>query len=203
MVKFIDIHGHCVQEHYVPYPPGKSGAVRHQISDPSEMLEFYDYHGVEKGVILPLCNAENTMQSQSNEEVLNIAEEESKAAEAHFRDLVFGLLDVSTAVFFFLPLFGEKGSGGISGVSLPVLDGIAAYMKTAYFVTVLGMIIWGVVTLALQNWYAPRFLRCKNGVSLLWNGAGTLLFIVSRQPYAAALMFVFLMIKGLILMKKG
>ncbi len=37
------------------------------------MLEFYDYHGVEKGVILPMCNAENSMQSQSNEEVLNIA----------------------------------------------------------------------------------------------------------------------------------
>ena len=73
MIKFIDIHGHCVQEHYVPYPPGKSGTVRHQISNPDEMLEFYDYHGVEKGVILPLCNAENTMQSQSNEEVLNIA----------------------------------------------------------------------------------------------------------------------------------
>lgn len=73
MTKFIDIHGHCVQDHYVPYPPGKSGVVRHQISDPKEMLEFYDRHGVEKGVILPLCNAENTMQSQSNEEVLNIA----------------------------------------------------------------------------------------------------------------------------------
>ena len=73
MIKFIDIHGHCVQEHYVPYPPGKSGTVRHQISNPDEMIEFYDYHGVEKGVILPLCNAENTMQSQSNEEVLNIA----------------------------------------------------------------------------------------------------------------------------------
>ena len=72
MVKFIDIHGHCVQEHYVPYSKGSIKGWN-QISDPAEMIEFYDYHGVEKGVILPLCNAENTMQSQSNEAVLNIA----------------------------------------------------------------------------------------------------------------------------------
>lgn len=73
MPKFIDIHGHCVQEHYIPYG---SGSLKgwHQISDPAEMIEFYEFHGVEKGVILPLCNAENTMQSQSNEEVLAIAE---------------------------------------------------------------------------------------------------------------------------------
>lgn len=68
---FIDIHGHCVQEHFVPYLSG-AGKGRHQISDPSEMLEFYAFHGVERGVLLPLCNAENAMQSQSNEEVLNI-----------------------------------------------------------------------------------------------------------------------------------
>ena len=72
MVKYIDIHGHCVQEHYVPYSSGWMKG-RSQISDPADMIEFYDRHGVEKGVILPLCNAENTMQSQSNEEVLNIA----------------------------------------------------------------------------------------------------------------------------------
>ena len=74
MTGFIDIHGHCVQEHFVPYQDKKGdGVCRHQISDPSEMLEFYDRHGVEKGVLLPLGNAENAMQSQSNEEVLNIA----------------------------------------------------------------------------------------------------------------------------------
>ena len=72
MTKYIDIHGHCVQEHFVPYLRG-GGKGWHQISDPKEMLEFYDKHGVEKGVILPLCNAENALQSQSNEEVLNIA----------------------------------------------------------------------------------------------------------------------------------
>ena len=78
MGKYIDIHGHCVQEHFVPCPPGWAGSPPdkpyHLISDPDDMLEFYEMHGIEKGVILPLCNAENAYQSQSNEEVLHIAE---------------------------------------------------------------------------------------------------------------------------------
>lgn len=74
MTKFIDIHGHCVLEHFVPCKDWKIDGVRcHLISNPSEMLEFYDRHGVEKGVLMPLCNAENAPQSQSNEEVLEIA----------------------------------------------------------------------------------------------------------------------------------
>ena len=78
MAKYIDIHGHCVQEHFVPCPPGWGGSTPDKpynlITNPDEMLEFYEMHGIEKGVILPLCNAENAFQSQSNEEVLHIAE---------------------------------------------------------------------------------------------------------------------------------
>jgi predicted TIM-barrel fold metal-dependent hydrolase len=72
MIKFIDIHGHCVQEHCVPYSDGNLKGCN-RVSTPEEMLEFYACIGVEKGVILPLGNAENMAQSQSNEEVLNIA----------------------------------------------------------------------------------------------------------------------------------
>lgn len=72
MTKFIDSHGHCVLEYYVPYQSGPLKG-RHQISNPTDMLEFYECHGIEKGVIHPLGNAENGLQSQSNEEVLEIA----------------------------------------------------------------------------------------------------------------------------------
>jgi len=72
MTKYIDIHGHCVLEYFVPYQSGSSKG-QHQISNPTDMLEFYELHGIEKGVILPLGNAENALQSQSNEEVLEIA----------------------------------------------------------------------------------------------------------------------------------
>lgn len=66
---YIDIHGHCVQEHVFPY-----GGLN-MICDPKEQIKFYDMHDVEKGVILPLVNPENIVGAQSNEEVLRMAKE--------------------------------------------------------------------------------------------------------------------------------
>lgn len=44
----------------------------------------------------------------SGDELLTIAEADAKQKEHHFRDLVFGLLDCSTSMFFFLPSSGKK-----------------------------------------------------------------------------------------------
>ena len=45
----------------------------------------------------------------SGAELLSIAEEDTRQTENRFRDRVFGLLDCSIAMFFFLPFFGQIG----------------------------------------------------------------------------------------------
>ena len=138
----------------------------------------------------------------SGDELLTIAEEDTRQKETQDRDLVFGLLDCSTAMFFFLPFFGQKANGAIQEVSLLALTQISSWLKTAYFVVVMGMIAWGVLTLALQNCTLAFWVQRKHGISLISSAVGVFLFIISRQPYAAAFAFVFLIIKALILMKK-
>lgn len=138
----------------------------------------------------------------SGEEVLTIAEEDHRQKTGTFRDLVFGLLDCSAAMFFFLPFFGEKTAEGVSGVSLIALAGTEPYLRTVYFVFVVGLVLLGITTLALQNCHHAFWKRRKTDISLLFTAAGALLFIISLQPYAAALLFVFLLIKVLILIKK-
>ncbi|MBE6962960.1 MAG: hypothetical protein E7445_11000, partial [Ruminococcaceae bacterium] len=71
-----------------------------------------------------------------------------------------------------------------------------------YFAVVIGIILCGVLTLALQNCRQAFWDRNKNQISLLLNTVGTLLFMISLQPYAAAFLFVFLAIKVLMLIKK-
>ena len=44
----------------------------------------------------------------SGDELLTIAEQDSKQTEKRFRDLVFGLLDLSITMFLFLPFFAKK-----------------------------------------------------------------------------------------------
>ncbi len=137
----------------------------------------------------------------SGDELLTIAEIDTEQKENHIRDLVFGLLDISVAVFFFLPLFGQKVNGIIQEVSLLSLTGIASYLRIAYFVVAIGIAVFGILTLALQKCQQLFWVRNKNRISLILNAVGVTLFIISTQPYAAILLFVFLVIKGLMLIK--
>ena len=138
----------------------------------------------------------------SCEEVLTIAEENHKISTTHLQDLVFGLLDLAVALFLFLPFFGETSGSTVQGVSLLSLSKATPYLLIAYFTIVLISILWGILILTLQNCRNPLWQTIKSQGSLLLNIIGTFLFIISRQPYAATFLFVFLVIKVLLYVKK-
>ena len=137
----------------------------------------------------------------SSEELIVIAEEDSKQKEKHIRNLVFGLLDCSIILFFFLPLFGQKAEDIVHEVSLLSLVEIATYLRIIYFVVVIAIVVWGILELALQNWHKNFWVKSKCKISLMLNILATLLFIISSQPYVATLLFAFLIIKVLMLVK--
>ena len=137
----------------------------------------------------------------SGAEVLTAAEEDRKEKERHIHDLVFGVLDCSAILLFFLPFFGQKSGSAIEGLSLPALTAVAPWLRAAYAAITAGMIVWGIVTLALQNCRRHCWEYCSRRGSLLLNAAGAFLFIISLQPYAAVYLFVFLVIKVLLLIK--
>ena len=137
----------------------------------------------------------------SSGEVLTIAEKDQQQKTARFLDQVVGLLDLSAAMFFFLPLFGQRAEGVIQSVSLPMLTEIQPYLKTVYFSVLIGMLLLGAVTLAMRQVQQAQWVKWKTKISLLLNAAGVFLFIASSQPYAAAVLFLFLLIKLLICSK--
>ena len=137
----------------------------------------------------------------SSDEVLSIAEEDNKQKETHFRSLVFGLLDISVLMFFFLPFFGQKANGVIQEVSLLSLNEITTYLKTAYYAIVISIAVYGILTLTFQNCQKVFWTKNRDKMSLILNVAAVLLFIISSQVYAGAFLFIFLVIKALMLIK--
>ena len=137
----------------------------------------------------------------SSDEVLSIAEEDNKQKETHFRSLVFGLLDISVLMFFFLPFFGQKANGVIQEVSLLSLNEITTYLKTAYYAIVISIAVYGILTLTFQNCQKVFWTKNRDKISLILNVAAVLLFIISSQVYAGAFLFIFLVIKALMLIK--
>lgn len=137
----------------------------------------------------------------SGEELLTISEADSRKKENHFRDLVFGLLDLSVMMLAFLPFFGQNAQDMIQGVSLLSLTDIGLHLRIGYYIAVAVMFAVGVLSLALQNCERPFWLRNKYKLSMFLNTAGALLFVISRQPYAASFLLLFLIIKALMLIK--
>lgn len=132
----------------------------------------------------------------SSDEVLNLAEEDTKKKELRFRSIVFGLLDVSVMMLFFIPFFGQKAEEMVQGVSLLSLSS-SPYLCTVYYVIVVAIALYGILSLVFQDFW----FKSRDKISLFLNAAAIITFIVSLQPYAATLLFVFLIIKVSMLIK--
>ena len=137
----------------------------------------------------------------STDEILTIAEEDGKQKERHLRNLVFGLLDCSIAMFLFLPFFGQRVDGVIQEVSVLMLTEEEIYIKIPYLIIVFSMTVWGILMLALQDCQVSFWLQKKDKISLGLGAVGALLFMISRQPYASAYLFLILVIQAFMLIK--
>ena len=138
----------------------------------------------------------------SGEELLSIAEEDGRQKEDRICGLTFGLLDISVALLFFLPFFGQSVGGVVQEVSLISLTEPRPWLLALYHAVIIMTVLHGILTLALQGCTHAFWIKNKKIISFVQNSFCVLVFIISRQPYAAAFTFVFLIIKALMLAKK-
>lgn len=138
----------------------------------------------------------------SSGEVLTLAEKEAAQKRGKLCGQILGCLDCSAAILYVLPIFGQTVNGHIQGVSLFSLTETQLWLKVSYFVVIGLSVLMGILTLALQS--RPDFAWEKQTIrgSLLANLLLTFLFILSRQPYGAAISLIFLILKVLILPRK-
>ena len=138
----------------------------------------------------------------STQELIAAMEEENKQTKKHFRDLVFGLIDISVILLFILPLFALRSGNAVLSVPLLHLSSVKLYVKIIYYFMVCLVVLFGVLTLSLQNFNAVYWQKSKVFVSLILSALLVIVFIITLQPYAAIFSLVLLIIKGLILIKR-
>ena len=141
-------------------------------------------------------------QLLSSEELLTAAEDSQKQTVGRLRDLWFGLTDLCMALLLFLPLFATETDRGVQTASLLTMTGTEVYLTAAYYAVVAGAILTGIVTLALQGLAVTAWVKTKTILSLAIGVVAVLLFIISRQPYAATLAFCLLAVKAVTVMKR-
>ena len=138
----------------------------------------------------------------SNRKLICIAEKDSHQQTQHIRDLVFGLIDCSVGMLFFIPLFGQQEGDIIRQVSLLSLQETSLFIKAIYFAIILLTVACGIATLALQNCSFPIWIKTKTVLSMVLTTVSVVIFIASLEPYVAFFTFVLLIIKGVLLLKR-
>lgn len=137
----------------------------------------------------------------SGEELLTLAEEDSRQKRSRTQDLLFGLLDCAVAMLLFLPFFRQEIGGEVRGISLLGLTCSTPYLRIAFSAIVVANVALGIATLFLQACNRVLWVNIKYKLSLLLNCMGALIFIICMHPYAAILLFVFLVMKVFTLAK--
>lgn len=138
----------------------------------------------------------------SGEDLLEIAETDIKERDGRHRETVFGLLDMGMILLTILPLFGQRLESGVVSVTLMYLTGVPKYLQYAYFAVIFLTVLLGVAGFPLSNRRLTWWSTAQCVLSLGLSGAAVLLFILSRQVYAAVFCFIFFAIKAILYRKK-
>mgnify|MGYP001007728346 CR=1 FL=1 len=138
----------------------------------------------------------------SGDDIIQAAEEEKKENAISLRTILYGLFDVMSFVFFFIPLFGERKGEYIESVSLFSMRLLENYIFITYVVIIGITVAFGIVEITLQNYQNHYWKKYNVYLSMVLTILATIIFIISQQPYIAFFEFWILVIKGVMYLKQ-
>ena len=137
----------------------------------------------------------------SSEELITLAADENRTNINKIFSLVFGTLDIMALSFLFLPLYIRHDSDLIRTVSLFSNPDVSAVTWMIYLVSPILMAAMGVVQILAGQFLNERWYGICRTSSILLQALCILIFVATRQPAATSLLFLFFMVKVVLLIK--
>ncbi|ADL04235.1 helix-turn-helix domain-containing protein [Lacrimispora saccharolytica] len=137
----------------------------------------------------------------SGNELITLAQSENRSNISKLYSLMYGILDVMAFAFIFLPFYGQQEGDYIRSVTLLAYSDTIPIIRASYFVILILMGVMGLVELAIQLIVNEKGLRAAKTCSIILQTLAILIFIMTRQPYLTAFLFILLMIKVILLLK--
>jgi len=138
----------------------------------------------------------------SNDELIELSETENRSNISKVSTLVFGILDLISVVFLFMPLFGQQDGAYIRSVTLLEHIGISTPLRALYFISLLTISIFGIFEIVMKLTDSETGLRLCKPCSIVLYAAAILLFALSRQPYITAFLFLLFMVKAVLILQE-
>ena len=137
----------------------------------------------------------------SSEEIIDIAKKENTSNIKRTNNLIYGLLDIISILFIFLPLYAQKTEYFVYSVPLMSTNDVSTIIKISYIVILVVLSLIGIAELIIQFIDNKKIQRIVNVISLIIETFAILFFTISRQTYLTAIIFIILVIKIIIIIK--
>ena len=137
----------------------------------------------------------------STEKLLFIAEKENKSNIKNICEKLFSVVDLLSVLLIILPLYPNTVDGFIYSVNLLNYVETSEFNKVVYWCGFLFFIVLGIVKLVLIKLKKEKVNKSITVVSVSLNILIVLLFALTREVYALILVFLFFIIKCLLLFK--
>ena len=137
----------------------------------------------------------------SSEQIIDIAKNENISNMKRANNLIYGLLDIISVLFIFLPLYAQKTENFVYSVSLVSTNDINSIIKISYIIILSILSLLGIGEIILNFIDEKKIRRMINITSLLVQTISIVFFVISRQTYLTAIIFITFIIKILVLIK--
>ena len=135
-----------------------------------------------------------------SDEMITVAENEKKEFADKYVSLICNALDILLAILLFIPAFGN-GSASSETVPLLGLSGINPLVKTVFIVIIGVKILNGICGVIITNFNKPVWNKHRLITGFVLSILAVVVFMATRQPYAGIVCFLFLVIKGFLIVK--
>lgn len=136
----------------------------------------------------------------SSEEIIEVAEKEKKENIKSFKNIIFGIIDLMSIIFLFIPLFGKEINGYIYLVTLFSIEQVGKYL---YLIIIGVTILYGIAELIMSKFENKSMDKINSIISLGLTSIAIITFIATREPYIAFIEFWIFLIKVVVYIKQN
>ena len=136
----------------------------------------------------------------SSEEIIEVAEKENKENMKSFKNIIFGIMDLMSIIFLFIPLFGKEINGYIYLVTLFSIEQVGKYL---YLIIIGVTILYGIAELIMSKFENKSMDKINSIISLGLTSIAIITFIATREPYIAFIEFWIFLIKVVVYIKQN
>ena len=139
----------------------------------------------------------------SNDKLMELAQTENRTNINKMSHLAFGVLDVISLAFLFMPLFGLNDGTYIRGVALSDYTCISNLLRALYFISLTVIPVFGIIEILIGLNGSEKWLYFFKSCSIAVYAVVIVLFAISRQPYITAFLFLLFMVKVVLIIQEN